>query len=379
MAKKANVNGPGAKCLCAEKPCGPYIRVAGRVEVNLSALTGSGATGNYNSIATAHVYCCGKIREVPVLTGNTLKHWHAYYTAQAYKSMGGSCMNELCEKGIGLRGYRLGSKASPGNRIWAGSELEAIQDLCNDLHGFLQAEQSGGQPKGKSMRRDSLVRVAFAVPVFEDNIIDAIAAAKKPVTHNRVDPWASASQTEMMVFKSEYASAPYGISLSMDLAYILHPLYGSCSDSCGVPCSANLSEERLRRAKASVAALLPLLMGSGSKQARALPIAKPLELVVAISNIPIPNIVHGAYPDYVKKSIDILRAYLAAINSSGKRAEIKLLCMSQAKDLCSGGNEDEGRSGGNEDEGLSIEAVNSLSELVNKIKEEVRVSLDVCR
>lgn len=121
-----------------------YVRVAGRVRVNVTVLTGHGTAGNYSMHARARVYCCGdssKVYEVPVLTGNSLKHWHAYYAAQVYQALGGSMLNELCKRGIGLRGYNVDAKLE-GTREKATSECEAIKDFCNDLHGFLIPEVS---------------------------------------------------------------------------------------------------------------------------------------------------------------------------------------------------------------------------------------------
>ncbi|WP_244263081.1 hypothetical protein [Saccharolobus islandicus] len=45
--------------------------------------------------------------DVPVLTGNSLEHWHSVYLAEVYTTLGGKHANELCKAGIGLRGYKL--------------------------------------------------------------------------------------------------------------------------------------------------------------------------------------------------------------------------------------------------------------------------------
>ncbi len=347
-------------CLCLDKPCGPYVRLSGRIEVNVSALTGSGATGNYSSVATVAVHCCGRVYDVPVLTGNSLKHWHAYYTAQVYEALGGSCMNLPCRLGVGLRGYTLeAAKPSDIGKNYAKNEVEAIQDLCNDLHGFLQAKGDSGGAK-----RDSLVRLAFAIPLLEKTSLENAAKARRAVTHNRVDPFKGEKATEMMVFKNEYVSAVYGIAASMDLAYTLVPLYSSCSTTCSASCSSSIDDERKRRWQAAITALLPLLTGSGSKQARALPIARPLELVAAVSSKPLPNLVHGSYPDYLERSLDILSAYAKVVNES-----IAVICWPKG-DKCSS----------IKAEGIEVVPTASLREFFEKlVEEEANKCYDACK
>lgn len=296
---------------------GPYVKITGVVEVEVSALTGAGNIGNYNMHATARIVHGDKVYEVPVMTGNALKHWHAYYMAQVYRSLGGSNLNEFCEKGIGLRGYTVESKLN--NPTPAGSELDAIKDLCNDVHGFLIPE--------RQIRRDSLVRFSFAIPVLND--VNLQIASKFAITHNRVDPRSPAvvgektegksetrnerkteekakareeRGTEMMIFKQEYSSALYGLSASFDLTYICEPMYSNGQSMCN-------GEEKPRRVKSAILALIPLLIGAASKQARALPVMRPRDLLAVLADKPIPNLVNGAYPDYVKKSVQIVLNY----------------------------------------------------------------------
>jgi len=78
----------------------------------------------------------------------------------------------------------------------------------------------------------------------------------------------------------------------------------------------NIDEEVRRRRVAAVRALVPLLMGSGSKQSRALPVVRVVELLAAVSAKPIPNLVHGAYGDYVERSLDVLSAYASGLRDA---------------------------------------------------------------
>lgn len=282
-----------------------YVRLTARVEVQVSGLSGLGAIGNYNQIATAKILHGGVLYEVPVITGNALKHWHAVYAAEAYQALNGTNLNELCKRGIGLRGYTVDSTLKSLKAVK--DECEAVKDFCNDIHGFLSPQEN------KPVKRDSLVKVSFAVPVLEEGNLKAVA--KFAVQHNRVvPPTVNVEQKEgkgMMPFKQEYGTGLYALALRMDLAHIGSPLF----DQCDVKLE---SEERKRRAKAAVLALLPLLTGAGSKQARALPIATVREVLVAVSERPVPNLIHAAYPDYCEKSIDVLSAYLEGIGGEAK-------------------------------------------------------------
>ncbi|MFZ8808627.1 MAG: type I-A CRISPR-associated protein Cas7/Csa2 [Pyrobaculum sp.] len=279
---------------------GPYFRVAGRFRVNAAVLTGAGTMGNYNMHATVRVVAEGGVYEVPALTGNALKHWHSVHAAEQYQALGGSNLNEYCMKGVGLRGKRLdGGDAT--------NECEAIADFCNDLHGFLIPD--------KQIKRDSLVKFAFAVPVLTREELER--SQKFAVTHNRVDPFQSSKETEMMVFKQEYSSARYGFSAALDLGLVLTPLYSDC-DKNKPPVYKNKNAEKALRMRAAVLGLFSALGGGvGARAARALPIAHLDEVVVAVSKFPIPALVHGSYPDYVERSLDVLSAF-AKIHGNGQ-------------------------------------------------------------
>ncbi|RFA93078.1 type I-A CRISPR-associated protein Cas7/Csa2 [Pyrobaculum aerophilum] len=277
-----------------------FLRASGRFQVQVSVLTGQGVMGNYNMHTTVKVVHNGKVYEVPALTGNALKHWHSVHAAKAYEALGGKQLNEFCRKGVGLRG-----KDMNGND--ADSESVAIEDFCNDLHGFLI-------PK-KQIKRDSLVKFAFGIPVLTPEVLESVS--KFAVTHNRVDPTQKGQTGEMMVFRQEYASGYlYGFAVSMDLDYLMTPIYESLKEGGSSNKSVDAAE-KARRAKAAFAGLISTVTGGyGSKAARALPISSLKEMVVALSPKPIPQLVHGAYDNYIEKSIDVLKAYLAIVGGN---------------------------------------------------------------
>lgn len=332
-----------------------FVRISGRFESEISVLTGSDNLGNYNTHAIARISVESgdgyRLYEVPVLTGNSLKHWHSVYLAQAYQSLGGTLLNELCKEGIGLRGYTVESTLSDLKE--ASSETEAIKDLCNDIHGFLIAKKGG-----KQIKRDSLVKVSFAAPVFDINVLEFVTRFSE--IHNRIDPISTQKSnkqkssdnenTAQMVFKQEYSSSPlYGFNISMNLNYVCKPMYETASN-VNVCSDKNDDEEKeiKLRKKASVLALSYLFTGVGSKQSRALGISRPVELLAAVSDSPIPNLIHGSYVDYMEKSIDIMKLF----------NNVEILCYGEnCKKLEKTGNE----------QTKLVEQTNSLSEFFNKL------------
>jgi len=313
----------------------PYVKVSGKFTVEVSALVGASALGNYNQIATAKVVLPlgnGKVvayEGIPIITGNSLKHWHSVYLAENYVNLGGKLLNVLCKHGIGVRGYKKDISSFDSNFEAANSESEAILDLCNDIHGFLIPD--------KQLKRDSLVEFSNAIPVLTEENLENVS--KFAIQHNKVVPRQVKDKTgeTMMPFKQEYASVPsYGFAASMDLGWILRPRYEGNGSVVQLPQGIDANVERRLRAKSSVLALYNLLMGSGSKQARALPIVKLTELMIVVSNAPIPNLVHGAYVDYAKLSMEILSAYYNAFNKN-KSISINVHCYG-IKDCVSVGN-----------------------------------------
>jgi|GEM_PF-447753 CRISPR-associated protein Cst2 len=309
-------------------PYPPYVRLSARVFVETSVLTGSGSIANYNAHAVATVIFrrgagSPKVYEVPVISGNAIKHWHALYLAETYEALGGIYLNDLCRKGIGARGYDVNAKIGGKNLQRSGSEEEAIKDLCNDIHGFLNP--------GQQIKRESLVKVSFGIPILEEEVLEV--ASKYSVTHNRVIPVKNIEET-MMIYKQEYSSVLYGFSMSMNLGMTLIPMYSGGSVS-GI---SNIDNERRLRVKASLLALLPLLQGSASKQARALPISRVEELLIVLSELPVPNIINAAYPDYIERSIELVKGYVLSVSTSSKESKpginTRILCYSRDHSRC---------------------------------------------
>jgi len=266
-----------------------YVRLAGRVRVNTASLNAQGTVGNVIELARAHILLRTEkgyeLMEVPVVTGNSLKHWHFVHFVSMYTELDGKNLCEYCKRLIGYR--------SPDRD---GKDEEYFVRKCagEDVHGFLQPENN--------VRRESLVKISFLLPV-ED-----LETRFDTITHNRVvvseRGTIERGERGMMLFKRQYASAVYGFSMVLDLEYVGRLLYDP-SHRAVVD-----DEEIRRRSKAALLALVPLLAGEiGASRSRAQPAWKVEELIAAWSQKPIPPLTHGHYKDYVEQSIRTLATY----------------------------------------------------------------------
>jgi CRISPR-associated protein Cst2 len=342
-------------------PYPPFVRVSGRFTVEVSALVSSGSIGNYTQIATAKlVLPNGTAYEgVPIITGNSLKHWHSVYLVENYVSLGGKYTNILCKHGIGLRGLKhdINSFDKISKDSYANSEQEAIIDVCNDIHGFLIPE--------KQLKRDSIVEVSNAIPVLTENNLENVS--KFAIQYNRVVPNTVSNKLGegqerqgMMVFKQEHASVPlFGFAVSMDLGWILRPRYEGDGSSISIP-GVDINEERKRRARAALLAVLNLINGGGSKQARSLPIIGVQELMIVASNVPIPKPVHAAFENYAAQTIDALRIYASNVNN----AKIYVHCYSASGKPINGCGQRQG-------DKIQVHDHSSLEDMFNSVINEV--------
>jgi len=255
-----------------------FVRGTFRVVLNVHSLNTEGAVGNYNPLVK--VFVTGRsgnkwdVAETNAISGNMLKHWHAKHLAELAK-VNNLPLCDDCKRGVFYR-----------TRLSVKSEKEMISKcILDDLHGFLCTETT--------VKRESLVKLSFAVPV-EEGVFNI-----STVTHNRVvvDEKGAIAKEGMMPFKSEYASGIYAFAVAMDLKYVGVPLANPIELAID-------ASERKARAKLALQSLGGLLQGEmGAKQARALPIAKPVQALVVISRYPIPAPIHAYFRDYVEESV----------------------------------------------------------------------------
>ncbi len=275
-----------------------FVRVSGRVQVELSSMNAQGVVGNISEIAKAHIVVRGQdgyeLVEVPVVTGNSLKHWHFVHFVEEYRKLGGTSLCEFCARGVGYRTPRR----APREEL---SEAYFVRTCAGeDVHGFLQPDDQ--------IRRESLVRVSFLVPaeVVPESYIDTLV-------HNRVvvseegriqGERGEARAAAMMLFKRQYSSSVYGFNFVLDLGYVGRLLHD------GDHKKVVDDEEIARRVRAAIAAFVPLLSGvMGAYAARAQPVVRVLELLAVASERPIPALTHGRYADYVEEGLGALAAY----------------------------------------------------------------------
>ena len=165
--------------------------------------------------------------------------------------------------------------------------------------------EKGVSPKGLSLRRSSCVNFSWLLPVLnQDKDGKLLQPAAKQVIHSRVASGAEEGEdgTSQMIFYKSYASGVYAFVCSVDLGRIGKPLKGEV-----VADSAELN----RRQKLAVQALLPICLGAfGASQSHALPHAKCLSLLAAISTTekPLPNLISPIYPTGMADSITLLNS-----------------------------------------------------------------------
>lgn len=260
-----------------------FLRLTGRLIINVHSANAEGAVGNYMGLSkmfvvrrTANGF---DVAEEPVISGNMIKHWHAVALVELLKSWNNGALCESCKRHVMYR-----------STLGLDDEIKYIEKCAiEDVHGFLDAK--------KQIRRESLAKFSFLIPVEE------MRAEYTAVTHNRVvvdeKGAVPAEEQQMMVMKREHASGIYGIACSMDLAFV--------GRSLADPNKAIKDDERKLRAKAAILALNNVLSGQvGAVQARALPIVRAIESICVVSRKPVPNLVHGFYSDYADETARLL-------------------------------------------------------------------------
>lgn len=286
-----------------------YLRVSGRVQVDVSSMNRLGTVGNIIELMKATVIEWSKgtpiMREVPVVTGNMIKHWHFIHFIDAYRSLGGTKLCNDCKRGIGFR-----------SRIRRGNDEALWINECaaDDVHGFLNPDAQ--------VRRESLVKCSFMVPV------EGVEPVIDTLIHNRVvvDEKGKIEGEGMMPFKPQHTSTLYGFNMSLNVKYVGKRLAAPPEEESKNPAVKDASE-RSRRSSAAIAALIPLLSGYlGANISRSEPIWVVRELLIAWSEAPLPQLVHGRFNNYAEESVKVITAWLQAVNA-------KAVIASYPKDL----------------------------------------------
>lgn len=167
----------------------------------------------------------------------------------------------------------------------------------------------GKDPKGLSLRRSSCINFSWLLPVLDTG------STAKQVIHSRVASSGGEGdeKSSQMIFYKNYASSIYAFICSIDLDRIGKPLIGNTNFN-------DNGTEVKRRRQMAVKALLPMVMGAfGASQSHALPHAKCLGVLAALSDntTPLPNLVSPIYSSGFEESINMLKAFSSEIQYWG--------------------------------------------------------------
>jgi len=301
-----------------------YVRISGRIIVNAASLNTQGGAGtNYIELTKIPVVIKHGnyvLKEVPAISGNMIKRYHFVGFVDAFRNT--KFKDNLTKEALRYVAYRFQEKmtkveSAGGNSVSLDDESTIIKNLADaDLHGFLAPQTQ--------VRRESLCKFSFFIPV-EEAVADENYGIEA-VTHNRViieETGAIAGRIEeaaaMMLFKRQYASAPFGFSIVLDLGLVGVPLANILKGS------QISDEERVERSKAAILALSNLFTGkTGASTSRAFPAEKVEEIIAASCDAPTPALVHGFYRDYAEQSAKNLGAYVRLVKTSGNNLPVRV-------------------------------------------------------
>jgi len=297
-----------------------FIRLAGRLLINVASLNAQGGAGtNYVEITKVPVVLKGEneklvVKEVPAISGNMMKHFHFVNFVDLLR---GSQYNskKLLEDDLRYVAYRFKEKIQNEKNI--GEEEVDLKDEADIIAKLAVADVHGYLAPGTQNRRESLVKFSFVIPC-EETIKEALDVTA--VTQNRVVvdekgnilakmEGGTEEGKAMMIFKRQYASALYGFASTFDAYYVGRPL--SNPNKIAVK---NI-EERKERVKLAILAYINLLGGRfGANTSRGLPAINVNELIAVVSKKPVPMAKHGFYHDYIDETIRIIKDYAEAFN-----------------------------------------------------------------
>ncbi|MEM2173294.1 MAG: DevR family CRISPR-associated autoregulator [Thermoproteota archaeon] len=323
------------------------LKLSGRILINLSSLSTEGAVGNYNPLQRASVVFRKSpgskeldIGEVPVITGNMLKHWHAIAVRDLEVTEAKSLTNKpaLCDDC--LRGVMMRT------RLPLESEHSYIKKcVIDDLHGFLcaereqketqpsasegkaeeDAEKSDEEERGLAIRRESLIKIGNVLPV-EEHVRRGVSIDS--LIHNRIvlKKTGVVDENYMMPFRREYTSSYFAFYAVSDLTYVGVPMSDPYTDD-GKLKIVIPKDERLRRIGLAIDGFMAYfsdVRGAGSS--RSLPHTKLLEAIALISKRGTSPLISAFYEDYIEQTLTSLSSndtIIIAYNIDEKIDELK--------------------------------------------------------
>lgn len=285
-----------------------FLTLVVKLICNVHAMNNEGSIGQTTDIRMIRMVGEDgmELPEAPAVSGRMLKHWHMAYMLRDELNQAESKLCGKCKEW------------KPDRQSDAKDESSGVNGciIC-DTHGFLSTAKVQAPP-----RRTSCIAFSWLLPVIGSE------SPSKQVIHSRVEPSGRAEEettdagvldadasaeveekikrkTAQMIFYKNYASSIYGFICSIDLDRI-----GKSLDGSGL--SSSEGNEIKRRRQMAVKALLPMVMGAfGASQSHALPHAKCLGVLAALSDntTPLPNLVSPIYSNGFGESINMLKAF----------------------------------------------------------------------
>ena len=232
------------------------------------------------------------VEEAVAVSGVMLKHWHLAYMV----ALGKGRVN-FCENCVKLEGVRVRS----GEK---GSESEFIKKCVGeDVHGFLRA-----QPV---LRRESLIKFSWLLPCMLEEVYREIGTTTpfRVLQHSRNVRTPKEKRQEQMLYPRAYASGLYGFTSLVDL--------GNVGFSFTEQKQVLEKEEVKERRRLTVEAFAPMITGAfGASLARALPVAKPVEIICVVSSKPLPAPVHPIYNNSYELNVKLYKGIAELFGST---------------------------------------------------------------
>lgn len=339
----------------------PFVSLAARLLVNVEALNMVEAIGNVSRHRRATIIVHGpgggyRKVEVPCVSGESLAHAYQVALVEAaeaiYAREGVKVpVCEWCARGEFFKSMddahtmpqvRETIKGLKGAEQAHTFEREVVRNcLVEDVGGFLRAERP-------PVKRTSRLQVGYMLPAADAIAVTALDT-QFHVRHAPTEAVRGEERAAQMIYYVETGSAVYGLCLNLDV------------DGIGKTSMVKVEQvvddaERLRRVKASLAALLALLSTKafGAKRSRFLPLIEVKSVVTAISS-PMPFTVEPPnYASFIEATKNKAERFLAAMKRLGVEEEVSLYAFSVETEVPEG-----------------VERATSVEELVGKVTTKI--------
>ncbi|OYT52859.1 MAG: type I-A CRISPR-associated protein Cas7/Csa2 [Desulfurococcales archaeon ex4484_217_2] len=336
-----------------------FLSLSARLVVNVEALNMVESVGNVTRHRRASVIIetpegYRKV-EVPAVSGETIAHGYQEALVKVANVIydGRPPICKWCSRGEFFKEMDKAhtieeAKKITGEREEYAHAFEKIviaKCLVEDIGGFLKAERP-------PVRRTSRFQVGYMVPV-KDAIKVSSLESQFHARHAPSEPVkAEQERAAQMIYYVEVGSAVYGLTFNLDIDGI-----GYTSLVKKEP--AVDEEERKRRIKVALSALLDLLSGYGfgAKRTRFLPISEIRSFALAISH-PMPfTVLPPSTIGFINESIEKKRKFIEAYSTVGVDEKVRMFVFSkEVKEIA---------------KDKDVEVVSSLEEALRKVMEYV--------